>query len=184
MPRTIHRVWLGPQPLPAECRRLGETFVEHHRGWQTRLWTDTDLPALGIAAHEHKRARDVDELSNLVRYEVLRRHGGVCVDADVECLRELTPLLRGVQAFAALSGCGRVGTEVLGAVAGHRAFARAASLARRTLGLGERSAEANGPYMLSLVLEREPDVTIFGEGALAACLAVRGGRRAALPPVR
>ena len=39
---------------------------------------------------------------------------------------------------------------------------RAARLSRQTLGLGPHSADANGPYFLSLLLEQEPEATIFG----------------------
>jgi inositol phosphorylceramide mannosyltransferase catalytic subunit len=162
IPRTIHRVWLGEEPMPAEQRRFGERFAELHPGWTTRLWTDADLAELGISQADRARSRSASELSNLVRYELLARLGGVYVDTDVEPLRDLTPLLRGVEAFAALELPGRVGTAVLGSVAGHPAFVRAAAIARRTLGLGAHSADANGPYMLSLVLEDEPGVTIFG----------------------
>ena len=98
-----------------------------------------------------------------MRYEVLHRHGGVYVDTDVECLRPLTPLLRGIDAFAALESPGRVGTAVLGSVAGHPAFGRAARLARSTLGTGASSGDANGPYFLSLILEQEPNVAILGQ---------------------
>jgi hypothetical protein len=47
-------------------------------------------------------------------------------------------------------------------VPGHVAFRRAARLARQTLGLGLHSADANGPYLLTLIAEQEPSVTIFG----------------------
>ncbi|HEX5852429.1 MAG TPA: glycosyltransferase [Solirubrobacteraceae bacterium] len=156
IPRTIHRVWLGEEPMPAEHERFGETFAHSHPSWELRLWSDEDLPGLDITAAERERARTPSELSNLVRYEVLRRHGGVYVDTDVDCLRPLTPLLRGLDAFAALERPGRVGNAVLGSVAGHPAFTRAARLARRTLGIGAHSPDANGPYFLSLILEQEP----------------------------
>lgn len=106
VPRTIHRVWLGDEPMPAEHERFGETFAQHHPGWTMRLWTDDDLAALDITAAERERARTPSELSNLVRYEVLHRFGGVYVDTDFECLRPLTPLLRGIDAFAALELAG------------------------------------------------------------------------------
>jgi hypothetical protein len=41
-------------------------------------------------------------------------------------------------------------------------FARATRLARRTLGTGVNSPNANGPYFLSLLLEQEPGFAIFG----------------------
>jgi hypothetical protein len=160
IPQTIHRVWLGDRPMPIEHQHFAETFVHHHPSWEMRLWTEEDLPALGIT--EASLSRSASELSNVVRYEVLRRFGGVYVDTDVECRRPLTPVLRGIEAFAALEAPGRVGSAVLGSIAGHPAFARAAMLARRTLGVGAHSADANGPYFLSLLLEQEPSVTILG----------------------
>lgn len=166
IPRTIHRVWLGGKPMPAEHVRFGETFAEHHPGWEMRLWTDEDLPQLEITAAERGRARTPSELSNLARYEILHRYGGIYVDTDFECLRPLDPLLRGVDAFTALESQGRVATGILGSVANHAVFARAARNARRTLGLGAHSADANGPYFFTLILEqeieREADIAIFG----------------------
>lgn len=162
IPRTIHRVWLGEEPMPAEHERFGETFAEHHPGWEMRLWTDDDLPALGIGTAERKRSHTRAELSNLVRYELLHRYGGVYVDTDVECLRSLTPLLRGIDAFAALEVPGRIGTAVLGSAAGHPTFVRAARLARQTLGIFEPdAASTNGAYFLSLIIEQDDDVAIF-----------------------
>jgi len=148
--------------MPEEQERFGQTFAQHHPDWAMRLWTEDDLPALNVTAREQELSRTHSELSNLVRYEVLHRFGGVYVDTDVECLRPLTPLLRGIDAFAALELQGRVGSAVLGSVAGHQAFARAARVARKTLGVGAHSADANGPYLLSLILEQEPAVAIFG----------------------
>jgi Glycosyltransferase sugar-binding region containing DXD motif len=161
IPRTIHRVWLGEKALPEEHERFAATFARHHPDWEMRLWTDADLPTLDICAPQRELARTHAELSNLVRYEVLHRHGGVYVDTDVECRRPWTPLLRGIDAFAALEIPGGVCNAILGAVAGHPAFARAARLARDTLGTGAHSPDANGPRFLSLVLEQEPNVAIL-----------------------
>ncbi len=162
VPRIIHRVWLGGAPIPPDQQSMGATFAHHHPGWEMRLWTDADLPALEIGSAERDRARSPAELSDLVRYEVLRREGGLYVDTDVECRRDHEPLLRGVRACAALEFPGRLGTAVLAAVPGHRVFERAADECRRAIGLGAHSADATGPYFLSLLVEQEPDFTIFG----------------------
>jgi hypothetical protein len=166
IPRTIHRVWLGDEPMPAEHERFGETFARHHPRWNTRLWTDADLPELDITEAETKRTRAPSELSNLVRYEILHRFGGVYVDTDFECQRPLDPLLRGIDVFAALESPGRLATGAIGSIPGHQILARAARNARRTLGIGAHSADANGPYFFTLVVEQEidrcPDIAIFG----------------------
>ncbi len=162
IPRTIHRVWIGEEVMPAEHERFGETFTQHHPDWEIRLWTSEDLPTLDITVADRQRSRTHSELSNLMRYEVLHRFGGVYVDTDFECLRPLTPLLRGIDAFAALELPGRTATGILGSVPGHPVFARAARQARLTLGEGAHSADANGPYFFSLILEQESNVAIFG----------------------
>jgi hypothetical protein len=162
IPRVLHRVWVGPAEMPAAHAEFGRELERLHPEWQSRLWTDADLGELGITDSERRRARSASELSNVVRYEVLRRHGGVYLDTDVECRRPLDDLLAGVGAFAALELPGRVGTALLGSVPAHRAFERAARLSRLTLGLGLHSADANGPYLMSLIVEQEPEVTIFG----------------------
>jgi inositol phosphorylceramide mannosyltransferase catalytic subunit len=162
IPRTIHRVWLGGRPMPEEHKQFGETFVQHHPDWEMKLWTDDDLPELGIGAAERELARTRSELANLVRYEALHRHGGVYVDTDVECQRPLIPLMQGIDAFAALEVPGRIGTAVLGSIAGHPVFERAARLARQTLGIFEpRAASTNGAYFLSLIAEQEQNVAIY-----------------------
>jgi glycosyl transferase-like sugar-binding protein len=161
IPRVVHRVWLGSGEFPDDFRRYGESWAEHHPRWELRLWGDDDIPELGLTAFVES-ARTTAELSNLVRYKVLAQHGGVYVDTDVECRRSIEPLIGGLEAFAALEAPGRVGNAVLGAVPGHPAFIRAAREAERTLGIGRHSADANGPYFLSLLLEQEPGVTILG----------------------
>ena len=161
IPRLLHRVWLGGGEMPEAYRAFGDSWTRLHEGWELRTWTDADLPGLGLAEHA-TRARSPSELSNAVRFEVLRRHGGVYVDTDVECLRPIDPILRGISAFAVLELPGRVGTAVLGCTPEHPAFVRAAREAPRTLGLGAHSADANGPYFLSLVLEQQDGVAILG----------------------
>ncbi len=161
IPPLLHRIWLGDAPLPQVFDDYGRTFSEHHPDWDMRLWTDADLDELEIGPRERDRARTASELSNLIRYEILSRHGGVYADTDVECRRSFEPLLRGIDAFAALEQPDRVGTAVLGSVPGHQAFVRAAREARETLGLGDHSPLANGPYFLSLIIEQEGGVHIF-----------------------
>ena len=163
IPRVIHRVWLGDAPMPSDHVRYGESFAEHHPGWEMRLWGDDDLPSLGIGEREVARSRTLVELSDLVRHAVLARHGGVYVDTDVECVRPFHPLLEGVRAFAGMEMDSRLGTAVLGAVPGHRLFERAAAEARLNVGLGLHSIDAVGPYFFSLLAEQEPDgLTVFG----------------------
>jgi hypothetical protein len=160
IPRVIHRVWIGPEPLPSEHRGFGETWRRHHPGWEHCLWTDGDLPSLAIPEEALLRARDPSETSNLVRYHVLAEHGGVYVDTDFECLRSIEPLLGGIRAFAASEGPGRVGSGIIGATPGHPALRRVAELSLQTVG-SSRTVRSTGPVLFSHVLCDFPEVTIF-----------------------
>lgn len=162
IPRVLHRVWVGSAELPPAHVAFGRAFERLHPHWELRLWREADLAELGITDDEQRRARSRSETSNLARFEALSRFGGVYFDTDVEPRKPLDDLLPGVEAFAALELPGRAGTAVIGAVPGHRAFERAARLSHLTLGLGLHSGDTSGPYLMSLILEQEPEVTIFG----------------------
>ena len=116
------------------------------------------------ARHRRSRTQAIAHALGAVEPRALRGPAslrGVYVDTDVERLRPLRPLLRGIDSFAALEVPGRIGNAILGSVVGHSVFARAARLARQTIGTGPHSREANGPHFLSLIVEQEPNVAIF-----------------------
>jgi mannosyltransferase OCH1-like enzyme len=150
--------------MPVEHVRFGETWRQHHPGWSFKIWRNRDLRRL-LPAKVVARARHYTELSDLVRFEVLRRHGGVYVDTDVECLHPFDDLLQGERVLMGYESPGRVGSAVLAGVAGHPFFVDAATLARETVGLGANSADATGPYFLTVLVRDHPDVTILPEEA-------------------
>lgn len=146
--------------MPAAYERYGESWQRHHPGWEMRLWTDASLPEIGLA-DELERGRTPAECSDVLRYELLRRFGGVYVDTDFECLRSIEPLLDGVEAFVALyKPQGRINNAIMGARPGHPAFQRAVAEVRSRVGDGPIK-EATGPRFLARVIDQFPEVTIF-----------------------
>ena len=160
IPRIIHRVWLGDADLPEEALRWEATWRRHHPDWELRLWRDEDLAEL-VPAEPLSRSRSASERSNLVRYAVLARFGGVYIDTDVECRRPLDPLLRGVEAFGGWESEHRLGTAVLGAAPGTRLFRDLARLSCHTAALSINSVESTGPGLFSLLAADDPSVTRF-----------------------
>ena len=123
-----------------------------------RLWTDDDLDELSIPADMRRRASSLSELSNIARYEIVSRYGGVYLDTDFECLRSLDPLLHRIEAFAGFSRPGNIAPGLFGAVQGHPAIRRVAELSRLVLGKVRR---ATGPALFTHVLWDFPEVTLF-----------------------
>ena len=160
IPRVLHQIWVGSKPMPDEQRDFVAGWQRRHPTWEHRLWTDADLPALDISPALARRAVTPAELSNLVRYSVVERYGGVYIDTDFECLRPLDRLARGLDGFAACSKPGIVAPGLFGAVPGHPAIARSASLARKVL--GTRYPETtSGPILFTHVMWDFPEFTIY-----------------------
>lgn len=156
IPRILHSIWIGDRPLSEEHVRLTDTWRELHPEWEYRLWTERDVPAVPAA----DLARNIAERADVLRYEILRRHGGVYIDVDVECLRPLDELLDGVQAFAGYEVPGRLCNAVMGGVAHHPALNRLCDVVPQTVGRGHYP-EATATVLLTRVFEPMVDVTLF-----------------------
>lgn len=89
IPNLIHQIWFGPrrpQELFARVRR-------YHPRFRYMLWTENKLPFRLYNQKLFDRARYPAERSDLLRYELLYRFGGVYLDADSFVLRSFQPLL-------------------------------------------------------------------------------------------
>jgi mannosyltransferase OCH1-like enzyme len=122
IPRVFHQIWVGPQPFPAELARYQQTWLNHHPGWELRLWTEESLPHDLDHPEGLERLRQPNERSNFLRYELLWRFGGVYLDTDFECLRSIEPLIAETKLFVGCSKPGRPHDALLGSVARHPAL--------------------------------------------------------------
>jgi len=104
IPSVLHQIWLGPRPPPAELERRAAAFAALHPTWTRTLWRDGDVAAFGLAnAAAFRAARNWGEKSDIARYEILLRHGGVYADCDFEFLRPLDGLVATCDAFVGFS---------------------------------------------------------------------------------
>lgn len=89
IPKIIHQIWLG-SPLPEKYREFQEGWIKHHPDWQYKLWTDDDVENLGLVNKKwYDQTDNYGFKSDIARYEILYRFGGVYVDTDYECFRPL-----------------------------------------------------------------------------------------------
>lgn len=171
IPRVFHRIWLGPKPLPAEFAAFGETWAALHPGWEMRLWTDANLPTLANQAL-FDSAPSFAAKADILRYELLLRFGGVYVDTDFECLKNIEALLDGVECFAAQqkdldADFGKfcyINNALIGAVPGHLLFRDLVeSLPQHMASLPPDvpASALTGPHYLTTVLQSHPEVKIF-----------------------
>lgn len=169
IPKVLHRIWVGP-PMPAHLAAYGESWVEHHPGWEHVLWTEENLPPLRnqrvYDAAERIAPRNVGQLrADVARYEILLAHGGVYVDADMECLRPIDDLIEGSSCFAGWEVQGTwVNNAILGAEPGHAFIGDLVEHLEHNVVAhqGKRPNVMTGPQYLTPIYRRHADeVTVF-----------------------
>jgi GR25 family glycosyltransferase involved in LPS biosynthesis len=158
IPRIIHRIWVGPNPLPPDYQYYGETWKAHHPEWEHRLWTDSNLPPELYAFDALQNTTDVRSRADIIRYYLLFVYGGVYVDADFECLKSIEPLLVGLESFASKQDPSTLNIAILGSVPKQAFFHKTLYFLPQWMNLHEgRGAEhKTGPRFVTFLYSHFP----------------------------
>lgn len=171
IPRIIHRVWLGG-PEPEWTRPFAETW--RRPGWEVRQWDEDSVaelfPLVNQRIFDDAETIAPDHVgqlrSDVLRYEILHRFGGVYVDTDLECLRPIDSLLD-VDCFAAWEQEGRwVGNTILGCVPRHPFMGRLLDAIPGSVkrNAGRRPNRMTGPHLVTRLWRHDGEgVTVYGQ---------------------
>ncbi|MCX2431618.1 glycosyltransferase family 32 protein [Pedobacter sp. GR22-10] len=102
IPKIIHQTWKTSE-LPTDLRLLSETWRAKHPNWSFKLWTDKmneefiskQFPDFLDQYRSYSNIQKVDA----VRYLILFVYGGVFIDLDFECYRNIEPILHDCECF-------------------------------------------------------------------------------------
>lgn len=87
IPKIIHVIWFGGA-LPDLLKEYVYSWIEKNPGWKVYLWNDDSVKNLEIYNQElFVKARNPGMRSDILRFEIVYRYGGVYVDTDFECLQ-------------------------------------------------------------------------------------------------
>ena len=166
IPRIIHHIWIGPDPLPEDQRPWIKSWRRHHRNWEHRLWTEDDLPDDPIHPEILERLRAPVERADILRLEILFRHGGIYVDTDLECLRPLDNVLDGQDFVGVCHKPGRITNTAIAAAPGHPLLERALAEVNPmetywTNSSSERLKEVAGPLLLERLVPDYPGIRLL-----------------------
>jgi mannosyltransferase OCH1-like enzyme len=167
IPRVIHQIWIGPDPLPDDHRAWIESWKRLHPTWEHRLWTEDDLPDDPIRPEILERLRAPVERADILRLEILYRHGGAYVDTDVECLRPVDEALAGHNFVGVCLKPGRMTNTFIASVPGHPLLEQALREIRPmevywTLSASPAAVkEVAGPPFLRRLVAKYPDVELL-----------------------
>lgn len=86
IPKIVHQIWLGSN-VPEKFHDWMHSWMKMN-GWEYKLWTDKEVKHFPLHNQNlFDNAKDYGEKSDILRYEILFKEGGVYVDIDFECIK-------------------------------------------------------------------------------------------------
>jgi hypothetical protein len=83
IPKIIHQIWLGPRPISKEYQANSQKWQELHPGWSYKIWREDDINKWNFPSKDlFYKASSYQEKSDILRYEILKKYGGLYVDMD------------------------------------------------------------------------------------------------------
>lgn len=90
IPKIIHQIWIGPKEKP---QHLINTWKEKNPDWEHILWDEEKIKEeFPEGLYNQLQYDSIDEYcgkADILRYEILYKHGGFYCDADTICLEKL-----------------------------------------------------------------------------------------------
>jgi mannosyltransferase OCH1-like enzyme len=154
IPKIIHQIWIGGE-LPAKYSAFTGSWSALNPDFEYMLWTEESISAIleGRIAEIYQKTPNYGAKSDIARYVILCRHGGIYADTDFECLKPMSAIAERTRFFAGLTvdESPQLLNGIVGAAPGHP-FIRA--LLDSISGPVERRSDqvvldSTGPYFMS-----------------------------------
>lgn len=92
--KRIHQIWVGPNAIPEKSLEFIAKIKELHPDYEYKLWTDVDLTEENFSNLSYINSTPVyAQKADIMRYEILYKHGGIYLDIDFEVFKPLDSLL-------------------------------------------------------------------------------------------
>jgi mannosyltransferase OCH1-like enzyme len=120
IPKNLHQIWLGSD-LPKHYKPLIKKLKKLHPDWEYKLWTEDNIDFELLNPDLFRRAKNMGQKSDILRYEILNKHGGVYLDLDHLAVRSFNSLIH-LDSFAGLVyySSPQITNGVIGSIANSR----------------------------------------------------------------
>jgi len=108
IPRIIHQIWLGSS-FPERYKKFQASWKKFHPDWEYKLWTDADVKDFKLINQKaYDQGKNYAEKSNIFRYEILDRFGGLYIDTDFECFKSFDMLHQLYEFYTGMATVNRI----------------------------------------------------------------------------
>lgn len=121
IPKTIHYCWFGGNEKSALYKECISSWKAIMPDFDIIEWNESNIDISIPYVKDCLEKKRWAFLSDYIRMVVLRDHGGVYLDVDIEAVRTLDPLLQ-YNCFLGYEDADRLNTAVVGGAAGHHFF--------------------------------------------------------------
>lgn len=118
IPKVIHLIWIGPNPCPYNGNI--KTYELNNPGWTVKVWGNNDIMLRNQRIFDMMNSWPAK--ADVMRLEILYRHGGVYVDADSLCLKPIDTLVNGYTCIGMTGRRGGIQNAFLAATRKHPAY--------------------------------------------------------------
>lgn len=90
IPKIIHQIHLGDNPLSDKEVEWQKTWKKYNPDWNFIFWNDEKIDSLDLVNQKYiDDETHYSVKSDILRYEILYQYGGVYIDTDFECIRNI-----------------------------------------------------------------------------------------------
>jgi inositol phosphorylceramide mannosyltransferase catalytic subunit len=160
IPQKIHQTWKNNHiPFHVYEKRWVDSWQENHPAWEHKLWTDADLCNLAsLHCPEYKYILEQGSgaiKADFGRYLIMYFEGGIYVDLDYECFKDLTPLLQGKEIVLTYVDDGiEVSNAFLASIPRHPLFKKVIEECAKRFEMVDEVENITGPVMFTDVIKR------------------------------
>lgn len=152
--KVFHQIWINKinPELPDQFKRYRDTWLEHHPDWEYRLWNLENLDFLPECKDLLPQCQHPAQMADLLRIEILFRHGGVYIDTDFECLKSIDQIIPEVGDFGCSEDGRCISIGIIGAERGSPILREVINSFPNALGKLPVNIETGPSFFTSVVL--------------------------------
>jgi mannosyltransferase OCH1-like enzyme len=113
IPKIMHFIWVGPNQIEDVYVDYIKSWIIKHDDWKFCFWNDNNIPLL--INQEYYDKTDVYAMkADILRYELLYFIGGVYVDCDFLCFKNIENIIESYDGFSAYESDTYISNALMG----------------------------------------------------------------------